>query len=416
LTIKLHYFVRPNAVYISPTALSSSEAAVTVRVADEAGQPLAKLDIRAITDKGGLSLDGNQFGVQVIARTDGAGVVTFMFSANWLSVPGVTPGDATIAVLAVDPRTMERAREVITVMVIGPPASITVAAAPSIVRCGERVTITASIRDAIGQPVEDGHHLRLWTNKDGVLAPSDALTYNGVATAWLLTDRAVEGPYEVVATIQSSQHAIPPLSAFITVYARRPAHPQGDVDEPVAESTYTIEPDMPPVMPRGSMAIFFLDISGSTLLQRTLGDQRWSVVRRAHAELMRGSFRRHGAHEIKDTGDGFMVAFQGGRDAVLCAMEMQRVSSSTLVDGSVIVPIHIGIHVGEPIPTDGDLSGQAVTFAQRITEAAKPGEILTSYVVKEAVGAAGDIQFGEPRTVSLKGLEEPHQVFPVIWE
>jgi hypothetical protein len=108
-----------------------------------------------------------------------------------------------------------------TVTVIGPPASITVAASPTSLRCGEKSTITATIKDAIGANVSDHTRVELVTNLGGVLAGTGAVTsglgagvvpisstvaetFAGVATAFLLTSEVTTGPYEVVVTAGGS--------------------------------------------------------------------------------------------------------------------------------------------------------------------------------------------------------------------
>jgi hypothetical protein len=82
--------------------------------------------------------------------------------------------------------------------------------------CGESKVISATIRDAHGNPVSDHTRVEFTTNYGGVLAGTGAIldplapgyvapvsstiaeTYNGVATVILLTSTEHLGPYEVV--------------------------------------------------------------------------------------------------------------------------------------------------------------------------------------------------------------------------
>jgi class 3 adenylate cyclase len=81
------------------------------------------------------------------------------------------------------------------------------------------------------------------------------------------------------------------------------------------------------------------------------------------------------------------------------------------------VRIRIGLHTGEAIQDDdGDLFGKHVVLAARIANEAGGGEILVSSLVREIVDARGDLQFGEPRTVELKGIAGNHTVHPVRWD
>jgi hypothetical protein len=111
-----------------------------------------------------------------------------------------------------------------TITVVGPPASITVAAAPTSLNCGEKATITVTVKDSAGQNVSDHTRVELVTNFRGVIggttatlgpvnvtggqvfpqSSSSAETFNGVATAYLLTSTDHVGPYEVVAAAGGS--------------------------------------------------------------------------------------------------------------------------------------------------------------------------------------------------------------------
>ena len=170
-----------------------------------------------------------------------------------------TPGVATItAVIEV-----EDGQDVVlrtTVTVIGPPASVTVAAAPSSLRCGEKATITATIKDAIGQNVSEHTRVEAVTNAGGVLGGTGAVagnagpvvpisstvaeTFSGVATFYLLTSEQHSGPYEVVVTTGGAGavgtslggvFSTPPVSAQATVSCSIPV-----VAAPVAPVAPTV--------------------------------------------------------------------------------------------------------------------------------------------------------------------------------
>jgi hypothetical protein len=152
-----------------------------------------------------------------------------------------TPGVATItAVIEV-----KNGQDIVlrtTVTVVGPPASVTVAAAPASLRCGEKATITATVKDAIGQNVSEHTRVEAVTNAGGVLGGTGAVagqagpvvpisstvaeTFSGVATFYLLTSEQHSGPYEVVVTsggngavtsLLGGVFSTPPISAQATV-------------------------------------------------------------------------------------------------------------------------------------------------------------------------------------------------------
>jgi hypothetical protein len=153
----------------------------------------------------------------VDALNDGeveASVAAAVLGCNPVDAPGATPGVATVQACVEIPGTDICAT--VDVTVIGPPSSITVAASPTSLRCGEKSTITVTVKDSIGQNVSDHTRVELITNLGGVLAGQGAVagfagpvvpisssvgdTFGGVATAFLLTSESHSGPYEVVAT------------------------------------------------------------------------------------------------------------------------------------------------------------------------------------------------------------------------
>jgi class 3 adenylate cyclase len=73
------------------------------------------------------------------------------------------------------------------------------------------------------------------------------------------------------------------------------------------------------------------------------------------------------------------------------------------------------VHTGEVIADEGDIFGKHVMLAARVGGLADGGEILVSSIVKEIAGARGDLDFGEPKVVALKGIEGDHVVYQLLW-
>jgi hypothetical protein len=107
--------------------------------------------------------------------------------------------------------------ETANVTVVGPPvAPVVLTTDQTNVRCGERVQITATIKDAAGQNVSDHTVVEAATNAGGVLGGTGAIaaeaglvspvsssvgeTVNGVATFWLITSELHQGTYTVIVT------------------------------------------------------------------------------------------------------------------------------------------------------------------------------------------------------------------------
>ncbi len=164
-----------------------------------------------------------------------------------------------------------------------------------------------------------------------------------------------------------------------------------------------------------TLTIVFSDIEGSTKLTVGAGDKRWYEIISSHNKLIRDTASLFDGTVVKSNGDGFMLTFLSARSAVDAFVKVQEVletldSSDVLKD----IRIRVGIHVGEAIAgDDGDYYGRHVNTAARIADKATGGEILVSNLVKEIIDARGDIDFGESRVVSLKGISEHYVVHPI---
>jgi hypothetical protein len=201
------------------------------------------------------------------------------------AVPTATPGVATVTAII----EVLNGQDIVlstNVTVVGPPASITVAANPTTLRCGEKATITAVIRDSIGQNVSEHTRAESVTNQGGVLGGTGAVaglagpvvplsstvteTFGGVATFFLLTSENHSGPYEVVVTSGGSGavtgslggvFSTPPVSAQVTVTCTIPV-----VAAPVAPApTVTAPRTGTGIQPPNTGDAGLADSSGSSL-------------------------------------------------------------------------------------------------------------------------------------------------------
>lgn len=74
------------------------------------------------------------------------------------------------------------------------------------------------------------------------------------------------------------------------------------------------------------------------------------------------------------------------------------------------------MHTGEVIVGDnGDLFGHHIHVAARVASQAAGAEIVVSALTRSILETRGDIVFGDPRLVELKGIPGQHSIFPVLW-
>jgi class 3 adenylate cyclase len=184
----------------------------------------------------------------------------------------------------------------------------------------------------------------------------------------------------------------------------------------VAASVYVDKPDLKPhAAPDGTVTIMFSDIEGSTAMTERLGDGRWLELLRQHNALVREKLKAHGGFEVKSEGDGFMLAFQSARQALRCAIDIQRAFAERNESAEEPIRVRIGLHTGEAIKEGDDFFGKHVNLAARVAGQAAGGEILVSSLLKELTESAGEFAFGDGRAVGLKGLKGKHSVFQVAW-
>ena len=157
---------------------------------------------------------------------------------------------------------------------------------------------------------------------------------------------------------------------------------------------------------RGLATLLFTDIVGSTERSSQVGDARWRGILDEHNRIVRTQLDRFRGNEVKTTGDGFMVSFDGPARAVRCAHAIVEAVRDAGVE------VRAGLHTGEFELVPGDLGGIAVHIAARVSAEAGAGEVLVSSTVKDLVVGSG-ISFDERGEHVLKGVPGTWRLFAV---
>jgi len=182
----------------------------------------------------------------------------------------------------------------------------------------------------------------------------------------------------------------------------------------IVESVSASPPDLSATSaPDGTVTIAFTDIQDSTRLNDLLGDRRWLDVLHAHNDVIATLTADHGGTVVKNQGDGFMLAFPSARRAIRCAQEIERAIAERFNDPGSPIRVRIGIHVGETVREGDDFFGHAVSYAARIANQAAGGEIVVSSLVHDLMVQTGEVAFGTPRQVQLKGIAGSQRIYPV---
>jgi pimeloyl-ACP methyl ester carboxylesterase/class 3 adenylate cyclase len=152
--------------------------------------------------------------------------------------------------------------------------------------------------------------------------------------------------------------------------------------------------------------ILFTDIVDSTSQARELGDSEWRKLLLAHDATVRREIARFRGSEVKSTGDGFLVLFDGPARAIHCAL--------AIIEGvgPLGIQVRAGLHTGEIERTRTDVHGIAVHIAARVMDTASTGDVLISRTVRDLVAGSG-ITFDDAGEYSLKGIEEKWRLYKV---
>lgn len=143
--------------------------------------------------------------------------------------------------------------------------------------------------------------------------------------------------------------------------------------------------------------VLFTDIVNSTARALELGDYHWRALLERHNQLVRQEIRVYRGREVRHTGDGFFITFQGPSQAIRCAQAVKDAIKELDIE------IRAGIHTGEVELIEGEIGGVAIHLAARIVDMAGPDEILASGTVKDLVVGSG-IEFLDRGQHQLKGI------------
>jgi class 3 adenylate cyclase/pimeloyl-ACP methyl ester carboxylesterase len=169
-----------------------------------------------------------------------------------------------------------------------------------------------------------------------------------------------------------------------------------------------------PLMPKARpLAVMLTDIVGSTEMTHRLGEERARDLFHAHDAIVHEAIVAHGGVEVKHTGDGTLATFEETRQAVACAVAIERRLERERT-GGLELQVRIGVAYGDVVEEQGDLFGTTVMQAVRITDRTKADQIFVSEAVFEAVRDQG-FAFGPARSFALKGFPERARLHEVVW-
>src|SRR4030095_999916 len=157
-------------------------------------------------------------------------------------------------------------------------------------------------------------------------------------------------------------------------------------------------------------AILFTDIVGYTAMMQQNESYAVTIMKR-YTSVLQKTISAHSGQILNDYGDGSLCSFPSATEAVKCAVELQlRLQSDP------VVPLRIGLHVGELFFEDGKVMGDGVNVASRIQSLGQANTILFSGEINNKIKNHPEFKSVSIGKFEFKNVDDPVEVFALANE
>jgi class 3 adenylate cyclase len=170
-------------------------------------------------------------------------------------------------------------------------------------------------------------------------------------------------------------------------------------------------------VPGDVVTIAFLDIAGFSAFTSRASEETVRGIIRVFHWLVREQIAKYGGFEVKQLGDGFMLAFTSPRKAIGCVADVMR-TCAPHEDGTGLPPairVCAGLNSGDAIREGDDFFGHTVNVASRIVNRAQGGQVLISEETRALAGPMEGLDFIDLGRRRLRGLHGRMRLFEVVW-
>jgi len=155
------------------------------------------------------------------------------------------------------------------------------------------------------------------------------------------------------------------------------------------------------------VTVAFTDLEGFTSFTDTHGDSAAAALISKHHRVAGPIVRRWRGRVVKYLGDGLLCTFPDANSGIRAALELVETSPAPL-------RLRAGLHVGEAVVSQGDVVGQVVNIAARVTEAAKGNQVVVTAETARAADGIPGVEFRRLRKPRPKGIAEPVELCQAI--
>ena len=162
--------------------------------------------------------------------------------------------------------------------------------------------------------------------------------------------------------------------------------------------------------------ILAADVAGYDRLVAADADGTFATLRTLRTELVNAVIATTRGRILKTSGNAMLIEFRTVRDALACAVGVQRGVAKRNEDTGpdTRVEFRVGIHFGDVlIGRGGELSGEAIDVAEALEAVCDPAGIRLSRAAHDAVEGKTAEHFIDCGEVALMDGAAPMRVFAV---
>ncbi len=154
-------------------------------------------------------------------------------------------------------------------------------------------------------------------------------------------------------------------------------------------------------------AILFADIQGYTSLMQKDEGEALGILDKYQLVLEK-EVKKQAGKIVKNYGDGSLCLFPTAIGAVRCGMSVQNAMRK-----DPVVPLRIGLHLGDVLMKRQDYYGDSLNIASRIESMGVAGSIVVSKRIRDEVKNKPEIELTSLGKYEFKNVEEGLEIYAI---
>jgi len=161
---------------------------------------------------------------------------------------------------------------------------------------------------------------------------------------------------------------------------------------------------------RHLVAILFTDIVGYTAIMQRNERDAVTIVKR-YITVLQKSVSDYEGEVLNDYGDGSLCTFSSAQQAIKCAIEIQQ-----QLQADPIVPLRVGLHIGEIFFEGEKVLGDSVNVASRIQSLGQANTILFSREIFDKIRNQPEFKCASLGLFHFKNVDDPVEVLALVMD